>query len=411
MAASGGNAPSTERTFSAVCMRCDAQLRIVDDLPATADVMQAFRGTVGDESFVVVPLSDPDEFTEHKNGEVAAKPSGGHELRVAPLDEILRIEKIMALASGQSEQDHPVCASCLTTAIAEVERQVEQAAEERRIYEEARDRLAAELRGRDGGEAAAIEAEIAELEAEESRLLAMLESFDREEEELKEELDRHRQQDEQLQREEEELWLSVAEYQLNMEESEEERAATTSAIQYATAELSRLRHTNVLNDMFHIAWQGPFGTINKFRIGRLSDQVVPWEEINAALGQACLLLDTLVRKSGAPTQYRLLPRGNYSQIQKDDEILKLHRGEGGLAGFFTDKKFDNAMSAFLACLKDVTRFLQRDPPFKIDGNKVGGFSICMQFNQDDRWTLALKFMLTDLKWIVPFVTSRELGDG
>merc|ERR1712217_789281 len=143
-------------------------------------------------------------------------------------------------------------------------------------------------------------------------------------------------------------------------------------------------------------------------------QPVPWEEINAAWGQACLLLDALVRKCGVPMQqYRLLPRGSYSAIQAGGDVLELYSSDGGLTRFFLDRRFDLAMSAFLACLKGVTRFLQRDPtmrlPFKIEGDKVGGFSVRVQFNQDERWTKALKFMLMDLKWIIAFVESREYG--
>merc|ERR1711937_299725 len=133
-------------------------------------------------------------------------------------------------------------------------------------------------------------AEIQEMEAEERRLLAELAAYDAEEAEIEAELERNQRQEELLRRDEEEFWLNVAEYQLDLEESEEERAATTNAIQYATAELNRLKRTNVLNDMFHIAQDGSFGTINRFRIGKLPDQAVLWEEINAGWGQACLLL-------------------------------------------------------------------------------------------------------------------------
>lgn len=402
------------------------QLRIVDNLPVAADVTQSFRGSLG-ESFVVVPSSDPDEFFEHRNGGVlpginedAEAQQGSqqqqtpksNQAHVATLEEVSRIEHIIALASGQMEQDHPVCRDCLQNVVAEVQRQVDQATDEHRIYLDAQSRLQAELEGCDAEEEAALEAEIAQMEAEERRLLLELKGCDQEEQELADELERQRRQDEQLCRDEEELCLAIAEYQLDLEEAEEERAATTSAIQYATAELNRLKRTNVLNDMFHITQEGPFGTINKFRIGRLQEQPVPWEEINAAWGQACLLLDALVKKCGVPmTQYRLLPRGSYSAIQAGGDVLELYSSDGGLTRFFLDRRFDLAMSAFLECLKEVTRFLQRDPtmrlPFKIEGDKVGGFSVRVQFNQDERWTKALKFMLSDLKWIIAFVESRD----
>ena len=33
--------------------------------------------------------------------------------------------------------------------------------------------------------------------------------------------------------------------------------------------MEQLKHTNVLNDAFHIFHDGDFGTINNFRLGRL----------------------------------------------------------------------------------------------------------------------------------------------
>lgn len=425
-------------TFSAVCSRCQVQLRIIDDLPPAADVSQSFRGNI-DESFLVVRTNDLDEFVERRYGgglpaiageagpdtgnfadqggpESAAQSAAGKarpelQARVPSFDEVSRVEKIMALASGQAEADHPVCSDCLRNVVEEVKRQVDQAVEEHRIYQEAHLRLEEELQGHPPDEAERLEAAIAEMEAEERDLLAALQSCDAEEAELQAELERQRRQEEQLRRDEEEFWLNVAEYQLDFEESEEERAVTTNAIQYATAELNRLKRTNVLNDMFHIAQDGAFGTINKFRIGRLPEQPVPWDEINAAWGQACLLLDALIKKCNIPmTQYRLQPRGSYSVIQAAGDVLELYSSDGGLTRFFSDRRFDQAMTAFLGCLKDVTKFLQKDPtmrlPFKIEGDKVGGFSVRVQFNQDERWTKALKFMLTDLKWIIAFVESR-----
>lgn len=426
-------ASRTPSTVASTCCRCSTVLRIVDDLPPETDVTQSFCGNIG-ESYLVVPTSNPDEFVERRNGGELPNGSGDPDefpdqrsspssasndkyrsdlakARLPPFSALCRVEQIMALASGQSETDHPVCADCLRHVEEEVKRQVDQAAEEHCIYQQAHTRIEEELRGFDDDEAARLEAEICEMEEEERRLLEELAGCDAEEAEIEAELERNQRQEELLRRDEEEFWLNVAEYQLDLEESEEERAATTNAIQYATAELNRLKRTNVLNDMFHIAQDGSFGTINRFRIGRFEEEKVPWEEINAGWGQACLLLDALIKKCQIPlTQYRLLPRGSFSAIQAAGDTLELHSSDGGLQRFFSDRRFDLAMSSFLSCLKEVTRFLQRDPtmrlPFKIEGDKIGGFSVRHQHNQDDRWTKALKYMLTDLKWIIAFAESR-----
>lgn len=314
----------------------------------------------------------------------------------------------MALASGQTEQDQPVCADCLKIVIAEVQRQVDEAEADHQRYQEAHRQLQERLGNFNDDEAEKLEADITQMEAEEQRLLEQLQECDREEGELQEELSRQRRQEEQLQREEDEFWLSFAEHQLDLEESEEEKAATASAVRYATAELNRLKRTNVLNDMFHIAPQDHFGTINKFRMGRLPEYPVPWEEINAAWGQACLLLDVIIKRCGIPQmQHRLIPRGSFSSIQVGGQEYQLYSNDGRLKSFFQNRDFDLAMAAFLDCLKEVTRFLQRDPstrvPFKIEGDKVAGFCVRSMFNPAERWTNALKYMLTDLKWIIAFV--------
>lgn len=393
--------------YSERCQQCGAQLRIVDDLPVNADVAQSFRGTIA-ESFVVVPDCDPEELNF---------PNGGQTLSNCPsLEQVSIVEKIMALASGQTEQDHPVCSECLKNVIAEVQRQVDEAEADHRQYEEAYSRMQERLGAVSDDEADRLEAEIAEMEAEEKRLLEELAAYDREEAEIREEEKRQQRQEEQLQREEEEFWITFAARQLDVEGIEEERAATASAIEYAKSELNRLKRANVLNDMFHIAPLEQFGTINKFRLGTLPEKIVSWEEINAAWGQACLLLDAIIKRCGIPqVQHRLLPRGSFSCIQVGGQEYPLYCSHGGLTSFFQKHHFDCAMSSFLECLKEVTRFLQRDPsmklPFKIEGDKVAGFSVQALFNQGERWTKALKYMLTDLKWIIAFVESREYGGG
>lgn len=267
--------------MAAECTRCKVQLRVIDNLQP-AEVGQFFRGTISD-SFVVVPTSDPQQFIEGS----MRLPDRERQAQIPSLDVVARIEKIMALASGQSETDHPVCAGCLQEVVTEIQRQVDQTEEERRIYQEANARLEEELRHGSLDEIARLEEEVVGLAAEEREIMATLAACDVEEAQLEEELESQRRQEEQLKKEEDDFWLVFAEFQVDMEETEEERAATTNAIRYATAELARLKRTNVLNDMFHIALDGEFGTISQFRLGRLPDHPVPWDEINAAWGRAC----------------------------------------------------------------------------------------------------------------------------
>ena len=51
---------------------------------------------------------------------------------------------------------------------------------------------------------------------------------------------------------------------------------------------------------------GAFGTISGFRMGRTSAHPVDWDELNAAWGQAVLLLHTLAQVCGSYAQLKLL---------------------------------------------------------------------------------------------------------
>jgi beclin 1 len=111
-----------------------------------------------------------------------------------------------------------------------------------------------------------------------------------------------------------------------------------SALQRRTVSLERLRshsirlnetkllHDNLrsmhcLNDVFFIWHAGKFGTINGFRLGKLTTVPVDWPEINAALGQAALLLATIAGMRGNDlvfSQYRLVPNGSFSKVVRLD---------------------------------------------------------------------------------------------
>lgn len=167
-----------------------------------------------------------------------------------------------------------------------------------------------------------------------------------------------------------------------------------------------LKRTNVYSDVFKIWWDGPFGTISGLRLGRTQQQEVSWDEINAAWGQAVLLLHTMAKvglagagaappghaidgghggintpsaASGAArrakatplcsqpltggdvarrlllpqvcgvqfSQYQLLPMGSQSRVSDGRGTYDLH----GPANKLVCISFDKAQVGFLTCLK------------------------------------------------------------
>lgn len=171
--------------------------------------------------------------------------------------------------------------------------------------------------------------------------------------------------------------------------------------------LRRLQRYNVYNDVFHIWHDGLFGTINGLRLGRLPSKPVEWVEINAALGQAVLLLATIAERANFEfTRNKLIPRGSFSRV------VNMYSKEYSLysdGGMFRRRGFNQAMILFLECVDDAgKRAMKEEPsltfPYKIQRGKIGDLPISL--GNDEQWTKALKYMLTHLKWLLAWISKR-----
>lgn len=117
------------------------------------------------------------------------------------------------------------------------------------------------------------------------------------------------------------------------------------------------------NDAFHIWHDGPYGTINGFRLGRMPTQEdadesqVEWQEINAAMGYVCLLLSTLSRK--IPYEFRharINAVGSLSSITrlKSDQVYELYgTSDFQLSRIFWTRNYDAGMVLLLQCLQEL----------------------------------------------------------
>jgi len=153
--------------------------------------------------------------------------------------------------------------------------------------------------------------------------------------------------------------------------------------------LDRLEHTNVYNDTFCIGQEGAvFGTINGLRFGRtglVDGQTitvshvhealvviftiiiqVEWTEVNAAWGQALLLLYTIARKLNYTFEtYALHPLGSFSKVERiaDKSVYELYgTGDMALGRLLHNRRFDTAMIIFLDCLRQVMEFVKKEDP-------------------------------------------------
>ena len=118
----------------------------------------------------------------------------------------------------------------------------------------------------------------------------------------------------------ERTWDEFNEFKALLRAHVDERDGLVCKVEQTNRQLDRLRKTNVFNDAFHIWFDGPFGTVNGFRLGRTPNAPVEWDEINAAWGMACLLLSTMARAAGLTfRRYALKPLGSFSKAARERE--------------------------------------------------------------------------------------------
>lgn len=323
------------------------------------------------------------------------------------------------ILSGNSQVDHPLCEECTDALLDLMDQQLKLTEDEWNDYNQFLERLEAE--DEDQG-IESLEKELADLRAEEHRLLQELATLQEAELFTKKATAEQRAEHERLDGEEERYLREYARHRRDQMLTEDELISLKCQINYAQAQLEKLKKTNVFNATFHIWHSGHFGTINNFRLGRLPSAPVDWSEINAAWGQTALLLTALARKMNLTFQrFRLVPYGNHSYIEvlAEDRELPLY-GSGGFR-FLWDRKFDSAMVAFLDCLQQFKEEVEKGDsgfclPYRMERDKIedsatgNSYSIRIQFNSEEQWTKALKFLLTNLKWGLAWVSSQFTKD-
>lgn len=332
------------------------------------------------------------------------------------LSQNLRVKaELFDTLSNNSEIDHPLCDECTDTLLELMDKQLKMAEDEWNDYNNYLKKL--ELTD-DVPNVDLLEKELNDLKGEEERLLQELSELSREEDAIKLAVKEQEVEKQRLGNEEEKYWREYTKHRRDVITTEDEFRSLECQLSYAQLQLDKLKKTNVFNVTFHIWHSGHFGTINNFRLGRLPSSPVDWAEINAAWGQTCLLLSALARTMNLTFKnYRLVPYGNHSHIEvlSDGKELPLY-GSGGFR-FFWDTKFDAAMVAFLDCLQQFKEeVVKKDPDFclpyrmekgKIEDSATGNsYSIKIQFNSEEQWTKALKFLLTNLKWGLTWVSSQ-----
>ncbi|XP_064091177.1 beclin-1-like protein [Macrobrachium nipponense] len=320
------------------------------------------------------------------------------------------------LVSSNSDIDHPLCEECTDALLDMMDTTLSRTQKQAQMSQQ----LLVSLNKMPDEDVTALENELKSYGLEQERLLVELAETQKEQEVVMTVLEKHEEEKARLQDEEERYWREYCSHKYQLTQMEDENRSLKNQLQYTQNQLERLKKTNVFNTTFHIWYSGHFGTINNLRLGRLPTAPVTWPEINAAWGQTVLLLASLARKIGLKfSKYRLVPFGNHSYIEVIGENRELPLyGSGGFR-FLWDTKFDAGMVAFLECVAEFQQHVEAQGgqsakfclPYRInkhfieDPTSNNSMSIKMQFNSEEQWTKALKFLLTNLKWGLTWVSS------
>ncbi|CAG8558310.1 10002_t:CDS:2, partial [Funneliformis mosseae] len=302
--------------------------------------------------------------------------------------------RLFDVMSSRSEIEHPMCHECTDMLLDSLKKSLADASKERDCYIDFHKKV--------------------NVNSNELAAIKKLENIEYERDALKQEMAALEEEANELDKLEESYWQEFNDFHIQLQTFLNERDSINLKFVHDSNQLEKLQKTNVYNDAFCIGLDDQFGTINGFRLGRLPHIQVDWSEINAAWGQTTLLLSTIANKLNFTFQtYRLVPLGSFSKIEKidDDTSYELYgSGDFSLKTPFLNNRFNNAMVAYLNCLQQLGDYAEQQNrklklPYRINKDKIGDVSIRYQFKGEETWTKALRYTLTNIKWILAYAAS------
>ncbi|KAI0384203.1 APG6-domain-containing protein [Hypomontagnella monticulosa] len=367
--------------------------------------------------------------------------------RPAQPHEAERINKLFEILSARSDIDHPICVECTEMLVDGQQKRLESTSRERDAYAAFLKQVLADVPGEE--DIAESEQALQKARRDEEEAMKQLSALEKEKAAVDLEIAALEEESQALDEEEEEFWRERNAFAMKLSEFQNERDSVNSKFDHDSQLLTKLQRANVYNDTFSIHHDGHFATINGLRLGRLSAKPVDWPEINAAWGQALLLVVTVAEKLGYKFEgYEPIPMGSTSKIIRYDypspssSRLGSHRSgpppgpKKSMLELFSsgdlplqmlwNRKFDQGMVAFLELVRQLGAFVHQQTkassdrgeyaanpltlPYKIEGDKIGDdrighYSIKSGMNNDENWTKACKFALTCCKFLIAHASN------
>lgn len=368
------------------------------------------------DSFVVLPAAK-DGYEEEKNSPEEVNDLFSWKIEI--------YNRIFDLLSSKTKVDHPLCVECAELLTEEMSKTLRALKEEKKMYFNYDNFLSSQTVHEEN--TAALDSEIDELMKQINEKEEKIEEISDETDKLQKLLRELDEEKEKVYAEEQEFYNNLNQFQIKKLSLERQYDCANLEFEHNSRKLEKLQKMNVFSDIFYISHysepngEGSIATINGLRLGRLPSQKVNWAEINAAWGMTVLLLDVLTEKLDFhSSSYQLKPFGSQSFIIRFDrdpngnqvKPTKLDLFSSGELKIFMNRRFDQGMVAFLDYLHQFGDFCAAKTPsavlpYAIENDRIGGKCIRLAFNQDENWTRALKFVLTDIKFLEAYVSSQD----
>ena len=397
--------------------------------------------------------------------------SQGHNSKILS-SQIDILTNVFNILSSRAPIDFPMCQDCANVLLQSLKDQYDSALNERNTYMNFLSKLESQNSGNTATNPSSENQEFnlktadqrtrdtqtishdeTDLDKEKSLLLKQLIHLEEENDKLDAELATLRKQLEIQQQTEAEAMRMENMRNLDTWEFGKKVTSLQRQYDYTLTCLDQLRKTNIYNETFKISHDGPFGTINGLRLGGCDDIPVPWNEINAAMGQVVLLLATInARLKLKLNGYRLRPMGSFSRVLKFDNETQewlayeaYHSENFKLNKLFKhETSFDKALACLLEVVQQMAFFIiqpaatvtpqdsgARNPnvalyrprsgtaasnshlldvpelPYIMIRGKINGISLKLYGGSPNlEWTTAMKFLLTNVKWLLACSTSK-----
>ncbi|TMS38677.1 hypothetical protein L596_005348 [Steinernema carpocapsae] len=325
---------NVQRQKLAKCMLCQAQMDLSEE--AIAEQQAAFEPSpTATTSWQAAPRSDDAAETDVSFG-------AGQATSRNLLDMI---------CTSRGSFQTPMCKGCTDAFLNEMDTRLKDLDSEYSEYSAALFDLehTRDARSKENNTA---RARLDALKQEEADLIAQVERLDTEDHHLSEQMNKMSAALKAVNEREEDAFRRLRNLHRQLLDKDSDEQSLNTQLGYIDSELAELLKMNVLNFAFHIWINGKMGTINGFRLGRLPDVQVEWHEINAALGQAALLLHVMNKRMSVKLEdYEIVPLGAHSCIryfERDGRVEELPLyGTGGIKLFGT--KLDRGLVAYLEC--------------------------------------------------------------